>query len=152
MKRSQCYKLPVFDPLEMVNIYRQALNKKRQIEIFSECNCKTKEEIIEILVANGVRREELPRGPRKDKGEKRLKRPVEDEVIEAILEEEPVEEQPEPEEIAAPAAPAPEISQIPGVAEVIEYIHRLKNERDRLNAELSAVNDLLSAILQEVIG
>lgn len=52
---------------EIVRNYREAKNKREQVNILADLNCCSKEEITEILLNNGVSSQELPkkRKPRK---------------------------------------------------------------------------------------
>lgn len=58
---------------EIVREYRGAKNKREQVTILSDLNSCEKEEIIEILLRNGVDQKELPRKrkPRKKPEEER---------------------------------------------------------------------------------
>lgn len=58
---------------EIVRNYREAKNKREQVTILSDLNSCEKEEIIEILLRNGVDQKELPRKrkPRKKPEEER---------------------------------------------------------------------------------
>lgn len=50
---------------EIVRSYREALDKKHQIEVLADLNICRKEDIVEVLKENGVKPQELPRKSKK---------------------------------------------------------------------------------------
>lgn len=52
-------------PEEIVRSYREALDKKHQIEVLSDLNVCSKEVIRKVLIENGVKPQELPRQRKK---------------------------------------------------------------------------------------
>lgn len=74
----------IFSPPEMLTLYRQAKDRRKQITIFAETNCCTEDEIIEALKAAGLSFRELPR--RKRKEAKETNQPPETETTNAVPE------------------------------------------------------------------
>lgn len=52
-------------PEEIVRSYREALDKKHQLEVLADLNVCSKEVIRQVLIENGVRPQELPRQRKK---------------------------------------------------------------------------------------
>ena len=52
-------------PEEIVRSYREALDKKHQIEVLADLNVCSKEVIRKVLIENGVKPQELPRQRKK---------------------------------------------------------------------------------------
>ena len=52
-------------PEEIVRSYREAIDKKHQIEVLSDLNVCSKEVIRKVLIENGVKPQELPRQRKK---------------------------------------------------------------------------------------
>ena len=52
-------------PEEIVRSYREALDKKHQLEVLADLNVCSKEVIRKVLIDNGVRPQELPRQRKK---------------------------------------------------------------------------------------
>lgn len=61
---------------EIVRSYREAADKKAQVKILAELNLCSQREIIEILIANGVKPQELPRQRKKNKAPAEIVREV----------------------------------------------------------------------------
>lgn len=55
-------------PEEIVRSYREALDKKQQIEVLADLNVCSKEVIRKVLIENGVKLQELPRQRKKSAG------------------------------------------------------------------------------------
>lgn len=60
---------------EIVRRYRQAKNKRQQVNILAQLNCCRKDEIISILKQEGITDKQLPRSERSDKGKKKSAEP-----------------------------------------------------------------------------
>ena len=63
---------------EIVRRYRQAKNKRSQVNILAQLNCCSKDEIIEVLKQEGITDKQLPRAERSDKGKKKPGEPTEE--------------------------------------------------------------------------
>lgn len=63
---------------EIVRRYRQAKNKRSQVNILAQLNCCSKDEIIEVLKQEGITDKQLPRAERSDKGKKKSGEPTEE--------------------------------------------------------------------------
>ena len=61
---------------EIVRRYRQAKNKRSQVNILAQLNCCSKNEIIEVLKQEGITDKQLPRAERSDKGKKKSGEPA----------------------------------------------------------------------------
>ena len=61
---------------EIVRRYRQAKNKRSQVNILAQLNCCSKDEIIEVLKQEGITDKQLPRAERSDKGKKKSGEPA----------------------------------------------------------------------------
>lgn len=61
---------------EIVRRYRQAKNKRQQVNILAQLNCCKKDEIIEVLKQEGITDKQLPRAERSDKGKKKSGEPA----------------------------------------------------------------------------
>ena len=61
---------------DIVRSYREAADKKAQVKILAEMNLCSQREIIEILIANGVKPQELPRQRQKNKAPAEIVREV----------------------------------------------------------------------------
>ena len=61
---------------EIVRSYREAADKKVQVKVLAELNLCSQREIIEILIANGVKPQELPRQRKKNKAPAEIVREV----------------------------------------------------------------------------
>lgn len=127
----------VFSPLEMVTLYHQAKDKKKQIAIFCHTEGMKQEDIIRILKENGVTDKQLPRGERKDKGRKKIAadaikgdddRSMEDEVIARVDAERAVKS-------ADPEAKDP-------TSRIIQFVHEMKASRDDAKKKAQAFLDL----------
>lgn len=73
----------IVDGARMVETYRTIKNKHEAIRRLANLNCIPGEEVIKILLENGLKHQELPRALKKDR-EEIMKRPVEDEVEEKL--------------------------------------------------------------------
>lgn len=60
---------------EIVRRYRQAKNKRQQVNILAQLNSCEKDEIIEVLKQEGITDKQLPRSERSDKGKKKSAEP-----------------------------------------------------------------------------
>lgn len=67
---------------EIVRNYREAKNKREQVKILADLNCMSREEIIQILKAGGIKQQELPR----NRGEKTQKKTEEKPEIRTVAE------------------------------------------------------------------
>lgn len=72
---------------EIVRNYREAKNKREQVTILADLNRCEKEEIVEILLKNGVDQRELPRKrkPRKKPEEEKKSKSVTDTVASILV-------------------------------------------------------------------
>lgn len=61
---------------EIVRRYRQAKNKRQQVNILAQLNSCEKDKIIEVLKQEGITDKQLPRSERSDKGKKKSAEPV----------------------------------------------------------------------------
>lgn len=61
---------------EIVRRYRQAKNKRQQVNILAQLNSCEKDEIIEVLKQEGITDKQLPRSERSDKGKKKSAEPA----------------------------------------------------------------------------
>lgn len=61
---------------DIVRSYREAADKKAQVKILADLNVCSQREIIEILIANGVKAQELPRQRKKNKAPAEIVREV----------------------------------------------------------------------------
>lgn len=61
---------------EIVRRYRQAKNKRQQVNILAQLNCCSKDEIIKVLKQEGITDKQLPRAERSDKGKKKSGEPA----------------------------------------------------------------------------
>lgn len=136
----------VFTASEMVGMYRDAKDKKAQIEIFCDIEGMKEEEIIQILMDNGIGGKQLPRKKREKLlpvPEEKAERPVEDAAIEAT---EPEEEENaiDPEESTEEVQPRETVEDFQKM--VLEYIKELKADREALLEELAEVEGKLREI------
>ncbi len=67
---------------EIVRNYREAKNKREQVKILADLNYMSREEIIQILKAGGIKQQELPR----NRGEKTQKKTEEKPEIRTVAE------------------------------------------------------------------
>lgn len=61
---------------DIVRSYREAVDKKAQVKILADLNVCSQREIIEILIANGVKAQELPHQRKKNKAPAEIVREV----------------------------------------------------------------------------
>lgn len=114
---------------EIVRDYRQAKNKGHQVGILAELNLCPKEEIINILKANGVSQAELPR-------QRKRKEPT---ATEQGTKEPEIENTAESEPVAAGREELPEI-----VKEVIcKQMEREQDGIDYHSARLKELSEFL---------
>lgn len=136
----------VFTASEMVGMYRDAKDKKEQIAIFCDTEGMKEEEIIKILLDNGIRGQQLPRKKRQKLlpvPEEKAERTVEDALIEAI-EQEKEENAIDPEESTEEVQPRETVEDFQQM--LLEYIRELKADREALLEELAEVEGKLREI------
>lgn len=154
----------VFSPIEMVTIYNQANNKKKQIKIFMETENKSYDEICQILKDNGVDYRKLPRAERSDKGKQKAarkfdptwrdpqgERPTEDAIIDRLDRE--LEAKREEEVLPDPiAVQNPDYIPDPPVTDPLHitlmYVRDLFARKKALEAQLAEVNDIINQIVE----
>lgn len=136
----------VFTASEMVGMYRDAKDKKAQIAIFCDTEGMKEEEIIKILMDNGISGKQIPRKKRKKLlpvPEEKAERPVEDAVMEAAEpeEEENAIDQEESTEEVQPREKVEDFQQM-----LLDYIRELKADREAMLEELAEVEGKLREI------
>lgn len=123
----------VFSNFEMVTMYNQAKDKRKQIEIFCHTEGKTEEEVRKILLENGVDPRKLPRERRKKENTMPKFKNEEDRIIEEL--EQQVEK----------------TRPLPGLEDVLGYIEGLMAEREMAEARIREVDSTL-ARLRKALG
>lgn len=122
---------PMYQPLEAVSFYRQSKNKREAIKVIMCGNIMSEADVIHMLLANGIKQQELPRGGTVRSYTKPAPpAPAEPEEAQDIEPETQIQREPQPDT----------------VEQIVTYVQQLRNRKAELLEEVDAIDGKLNVI------